>query len=56
MESFSNPGTPLDNAVDESFFAFVKREEFSLNDDDTIKNLGRDFEKYVDFFNNMRPR
>ena len=29
--SFSNPGTPLDNAVAESFFASMKREELSHN-------------------------
>ena len=54
-ESFSNPGTPLDNAVAESFFACMKREELSHNYYDTIEELQRDVDEYVEFFNNMRP-
>ena len=54
-QSFSNPGTPLDNAVMESFFASLKREELSHNTYDTLEDLRRDVWDYVDFFNNMRP-
>jgi len=54
-QSFSNPGTPLDNAVMESFFASLKREELSHNTYDTLEDLRRDVLDYVDFFNNMRP-
>ena len=54
-QSFSNPGTPLDNAVAESFFAWMKREELSHNYYDTIEELQRDVDEYVEFFNNMRP-
>ena len=54
-QSFSNPGTPLDNAVAESFFACMKREELSHNYYDTIEELQRDVDEYVEFFNNMRP-
>ena len=50
-QSFSNPGTPLDNAVAESFFACMKREGLSLN----LKDLKYDVSNYIDFFNNMRP-
>ena len=54
-QSFSNPGTPLDNAVMESFFACLKREELSHNYYDTLEDLRRDVLDFVDFFNNMRP-
>ena len=53
-QSFSNPGTPLDNAVAESFFSCMKREELSHNYYDTVDDLKRDVADYVDFFNNMR--
>ena len=53
-QSFSNPGTPLDNAVAESFFACMKREELSHNYYDTIEELQRDVDEYVEFFNNIR--
>lgn len=54
-QSFSNPGTPLDNAVAESFFACMKREELSHNYYDTMEDLRKDVFNYIDFFNNMRP-
>ena len=54
-QSFSNPGTPLDNAVAESFFACMKREELSHNYYDNLKDLRHDVSNYIDFFNNMRP-
>ena len=38
-QSFSNPGTPLDNAVAESFFACMKREELSHNYYDCVEDL-----------------
>ena len=53
--SFSNPGTPLDNAVAESFFACMKREELSHNYYYDLLTLRNDVADYVDFFNNMRP-
>ena len=53
-QSFSNPGTPLDNAVAESFFSCMKREELSHNYYDTVDDLKRDVADYVVFFNNMR--
>lgn len=53
--SFSNPGTPLDNAVAESFFSCMKREELSHNYYDELDELRQVVADYVDFFNNMRP-
>ena len=53
-QSFSNPGTPLDNAVAESFFSCMKREELSHNYYDSVDDLRRDVADYVVFFNNMR--
>ena len=54
-QSYSNPGTPLDNAVAESFFACMKREELSHNYYHEEEELRRAVADYVDFFNNMRP-
>ena len=54
-QSFSNPGTPLDNAVAESFFSCMKREELSHNYYDAPDELRRTVADYVDFFNYMRP-
>ena len=54
-QSYSNPGTPLDNAVAESFFSCMKREELSHNYYNTLTDLRRDVAEYIDFFNNMRP-
>ena len=54
-QSFSNPGTPLDNAVAESFFSCMKREELSHNYYDSVDDLRRDVADYVVFFNNTRP-
>ena len=53
--SFSNQGTPLDNAVAESFFACMKRKELSHNYYYDLLTLRNDVADYVDFFNNMRP-
>ena len=53
--SFSNPGTPLDNAVAESFFASMKREELSHKYYYDLEVLRYDVTDYIDFFNNMRP-
>ena len=54
-QSFSNPGTPLDNAVAESFFACMKREELSHNCYDNLEDLRHDVSNYIDFFNNTHP-
>ena len=54
-QSFSNPGTPLDNAVAESFFACLKREELSHNTYDTQEQLVKDVDEFVNYYNSMRP-
>ena len=46
---------PLDNAVAESFFSSKKREELPHNYYDTIEELQREVDEYVEFYNNMRP-
>ena len=55
LQSFSNPGTPLDNAVAESFFACMKREELSHNLYETREQLESDVAEYVDYYNRIRP-
>ena len=55
IQSFSNPGTPLDNAVAESFFACMKREELSHNLYETREQLENDVSEYVDYYNRVRP-
>jgi len=54
IQSFSRPGTPLDNAVAESFFACMKREELSHNYYDTIEALEQAVSEYVEFYNSVR--
>ena len=54
-QSFSNPGTPYDNAVAESFFSIMKREERSHNYYHSLEELDETVAGYVDFFNGMRP-
>jgi len=38
-QSLSNPGTPHDNAVAESFFSTTKREELSHNRYESLEHL-----------------
>ena len=54
-QSFSNPGTPWDNAVSEAFFACLKREELSHKYYNSPEQLKRDVTDYGVFYNNMRP-
>ena len=53
--SYSHPGMPLDNAVAESFFACMKREELSHNYYNSIENLEQTVSEYVSFYNEQRP-
>ena len=53
-QSFSNPGIPLDNAVAESFFVCMKREELSHNLYETREQLENDVAEYVDYYNRVR--
>lgn len=54
-QSFSNSGRPYDNAVAESFFAILKREELYRR----IYRSERDFRESVDtfmeYYNSKRP-
>jgi len=53
-QSFSNPGSPLDNAVAESFFACMKREELSHHYYNTMKELDQAVSEYIEFYNTIR--
>lgn len=54
-QSFSHPGTPHDNAVNESFFACMKREELSHKFYRSVEELKKDVGEYAVFYNGMRP-
>ena len=53
-QSFSKPGTPLDNAVAESFFSCMKREELSHKYYDTIEALEQAVSEYIKLYNSVR--
>lgn len=55
IQSFSNPGTPHDNAVAEAFFSIMKREEISHNYYHTEEELDKTVTDFIDFYNSMRP-
>lgn len=54
-QSFSAPGSPHDNAVAESFFASIKKEEFRRHFYQTEAELLTAVQEYVDFYNSYRP-
>jgi transposase InsO family protein len=54
-QSFSAPGSPHDNAVAESFFASIKKEEFKRHFYQTEAELLNAVREYVDFYNSYRP-
>lgn len=53
--SYSNPGSPYDNAVAESFFRTLKAEETSCKLFLTNEELIASIDEYISFFNNKRP-
>lgn len=55
QQSFSNPGTPYDNSVMESFFGGFKREELYRHEYTSIKSFRESVDKYMSFYNNERP-
>lgn len=55
LQSFSLPGTPLDNAVAESFFKSLKAEETSCYYYTTERQLRRSVNDYIQFYNKIRP-
>ncbi len=54
-QSYSFPGSPLDNAVAESFNSIMKREELSYNLYTSKAQVEQAVNEYIDFFNNYRP-
>ena len=54
-QSFSNAGTPHDNAVMESFFAVFKKEEFYRSAYRSEAELRKKVDKYITFYNQKRP-
>lgn len=54
-QSFSNPGTPYDNAVAESFFATLKKEELYQHVYNNAEELKIAIEEYIQFYNEYRP-
>lgn len=55
VQSFSNSGRPHDNAVAESFFASLKKEELYRRDYTSESAFKRDIESYIEFYNTRRP-
>ena len=53
--SFSNTGNPYDNAVVESFFSYLKKEETNRYEYETIEELRESVDKYIKFYNSERP-
>lgn len=54
-QSFSAPGSPHDNAVAESFFASIKKEDFRRNYYRTEEEFRVAVEEHIRFYNEYRP-
>lgn len=54
-QSFSEVGVPYDNAVVESFFGSMKREELYRHVFKDINDLAPVVEEYIQFYNEQRP-
>lgn len=54
-QSFSNSGRPHDNAVAESFFATLKKEELYRKDYTSEADFKRGLASYIEFYNSQRP-
>ena len=55
VQSFSNSGKPHDNAVAESFFASLKKEELYRKDYASEPDFRRSISAYMEFYNMKRP-
>ena len=55
VQSFSNSGRPHDNAVAESFFASLKKEELYRKDYASEPDFRRNVNAYMEFYNMKRP-
>jgi putative transposase len=53
-QSMSRKGNCLDNAVIENFFGTLKAELFYIKKFKTIKELKREIEQYISYYNNVR--
>ena len=54
-QSFSHKGTPYDNAICESFFAGMKREELYRSKYRSEKEFRTSVMDYIEFYNTQRP-
>ena len=54
-QSFSQPGKPHDNAVAESFFASLKKEELYRKDHPSDRAFQASVASYIEFYNTKRP-
>ena len=54
-QSFSQPGKPHDNAVAESFFASLKKEELYRKDYPSDRAFQASVASYIEFYNTKRP-
>lgn len=54
-QSFSNSGRPCDNAVAETFFATLKKEEAYRRDYTSEQDFRKSVEQYIRFYNETRP-
>jgi putative transposase len=54
-QSFSPSGRPHHNAVMESFFATMKKEELYRTNYHSLSEFKERVERYIDFYNNERP-
>lgn len=55
VQSFSKSGRPHDNAVAESFFASMKREEIYRTQYKSERQFMESIDDYVEFYNDRRP-
>ena len=55
IQSFSNPGSPYDNSVAESFFSSMKSEELYRYKYHSEKELREGVARYIRFYNSERP-
>ena len=54
-QSFSRTGRPHDNAVAESFFASLKREELYRRNYRSVAEFRQAVDDYITFYNTKRP-
>lgn len=55
ISSYSRTARPTENAVVESFFSHFKKEEIYRNQYNTLEELIKATDEYVEFFNDFRP-